>query len=163
MRRLAFLLAVLAGAAACSGGTDAVAIVASSPGSIGTGEQRILVGVTDLSTGEQIARPDVTPVAVLRDEIGSPLGEYQGEFMWTIPDVVGLYVFYVDIPGPATYQMTIDAGDLGELAPIGFDASDDPPQVAVGETAPPSNSRTLEDAPIEDLTSDPTPDDAFYE
>src|SRR5690606_13652086 len=100
--------------------------LATSPNSIGTGQQRLLVGVIDLPTGDMVASPDVTPVAVLRDEIGSPLGEYEGQFLWTIPDVVGLYAFHVEVPGPATYQLDIDAGSLGKLAPIGFVATDDP-------------------------------------
>lgn len=148
---------------ACSGDANSVGQLASSPVSIGMGEQRILVAVIDVETGEMVATPDISPVAVLRDEIGSPLGEYEGEFVWTIPDLVGVYAFYVDIPGPATYQLTIDAGELGELAPIGFVAADDPSQVAVGEDAPLSESRTLEDTPLEDLTSDPTPVESFYE
>jgi hypothetical protein len=149
--------------AACSNETNSLGRLASSPGSIGTGEQRILVAVTDLPTGEMIATSEVTPAAVLRDEIGSPLGEYEGEFVWTIPDVMGVYAFNVDIPGPATYQLTIDAGRLGELAPIGFVAAEDPVQVTVGDPAPLSESRTLDDAPIEELTSDTTPVDSYYE
>lgn len=162
MRRLALTLVAIMALAACSG-SNSIGQLASSTGSIGTGEQRILVAVTDVETREMLATPDVTPVAILRDEIGSPLGEYEGEFVWTIPDVVGLYAFQVDIPGPATYQLTIDAGELGELPPLGFVAAQDPVQVSVGEAAPPSDSRTLEDAPIEDLTSDPTPVESYYE
>lgn len=163
MKRIAAILAIAFLVAACSDDANSVGRLATSQGSIGTGEQRLLVAVTDLSTGEMIATPEVTPVAVLRDDIGSPLGEYEGDFLWTIPDVMGLYVFHVDIPGPATYQLTIDAGDLGELAPIGFVAAEDPLQVAVGEQAPLSDSRTLEEVPLEDLTSDPTPEKSFYE
>jgi hypothetical protein len=137
--------------------------MASSPGTIGIGEQRLLVAVTDLPTGGLVATPDITPVAILRDEIGSPLGEYEGEFVWTIPDVHGLYAFRVVIPGPATYQLTIDAGSLGDLGPIGFVASEDPVQVTVGDLAPLSETRTLEDTPLEELTSDPTPQELFYQ
>lgn len=164
MKRLAigFVVAALA-LVGCSGGGDSVGGLASSGGSIGVGEQRILITVIDKATGEMAATPDVTPVAVLRDDIGSPLGEYEGEFVWTIPDVAGLYAFYVDIPGPATYQLTVDAGELGELPPIGFVASEDPARVTVGDEAPKSESRTLEDASIEDLTSDPTPEESYYE
>jgi hypothetical protein len=163
VRRLSALLLAVATIAACSGETNTLGRMASSPGSIGVGEQRILIAVTDLPTGEMVATPDVTPVAVLRDDIGSPLGEYEGSFVWTIPDVVGLYAFYVDIPGPATYQLDIDAGELGQWPPIGFVAVDDPVQVAVGEPAPLSASRTLADDALENLTSDPTPDESFYE
>ncbi|HET8739965.1 MAG TPA: thioredoxin family protein [Acidimicrobiia bacterium] len=161
MRRAAVLLAALA-LGACSG-QDVLGQVASSPGSIGTGEQRVMVAVVELSSGAIVTDPDITPVALLRDEIGSPIGEYEGEFVWTIPDEVGLYSFRFDIPGPATYQFTLDAGSLGEIGPIGFDAVEDPVQVTVGETAPLSETRTLEDAPIEDLTSDTSPEEAYYE
>jgi hypothetical protein len=163
VKRITVVVVIAMLLAACSEDVNTIGRMATSPGSIGTGMQRILVGVTDLSTGEMIATPDVTPVAVLRDEIGSPLGEYEGEFLWTIPDVVGVYVFYVDIPGPATYQLTIDAKDLGELAPIGFVAAEEPLQVAVGQQAPLSDSRTLDEVPLDDLTSDPTPEESFYE
>jgi hypothetical protein len=163
VRRIAALFGALLFVAGCSGGSNSFGRLASSEASIGTGEQRLLVAVIDVPTSEMIATPDVTPTAVLRDDIGSPLGEYDGEFLWTIPDVVGLYAFYVDIPGPATYQLTIDAGELGELSPIGFVASADPLPVTVGESAPLSESRTLDDAPLDDLTSDPTPDESFYE
>lgn len=156
-------MALSLGVAACSGGTNAQGLLASSANSIGTGEQRILIAVTDASTGEMVATPDITPVAVVRDDTGSPLGEYRGEFVWTIPDVVGLYAFHVELPGPATYQVTVDAGELGELGPIGLVATDDPVQVTVGEPAPRSDSRTLDDAAIGDLTSDPTPEAVYYE
>ena len=162
MRPRAILVLALA-LAACSGGGNSVGGLASSGGSIGIGEQRILITVIDQATGEMAATPDVTPTAVLRDDTGSPLGEYVGEFVWTVPDVAGLYAFYVDIPGPGTYQLTVDAGELGDLPPIGFVASGDPPQVTVGDPAPRSESRTLEDASIEDLTSDPTPEESYYE
>jgi hypothetical protein len=149
--------------AACSGNGDTAAQIASSPGTIGVGSQRLLIAVTDLPTGGLVATPDITPVAILRDEIGSPLGEYEGEFVWTIPDVHGLYAFQVEIPGPATYQLTVDAAALGELGPIGFVAVDDPVQVTVGDKAPSSETRTLEDTPLEQLTSDPTPEEFFYD
>lgn len=163
MRRLLALTAIVLAVAACSDDANSVGVLASSDGSIGIGAQRILVGIVDLPTGDMVATPDVTPVAVLRDEIGSPLGEYEGQFLWTIPDVVGLYAFNVDVPGPATYQLDIDAGSLGKLAPLGFVATDDPVQVAVGEAAPLSVTRTLADASIEELTSDLTPEDPYYE
>ena len=163
MRRLLAFVAIVLAAAACSDDANSMGVLATSERSIGIGEQRILVGVIDLPTGDMVATPDVTPVAVLRDEIGSPLGEYEGQFLWTIPDVVGLYAFYVDVPGPATYQLDIDAGPLGKLAPLGFVATDDPVQVSIGESAPLSDTRTLADAPIDELTSDLTPEEPYYE
>jgi len=157
---LLFTLAV----AACAGDTNSLAQLASSRGSVGVGSQRVLIAVIDRSTNELIATPEITPVATLRDEIGSPIDQYEGEFVWVIPDVHGLYAFDVDVPGPATYQITIDAGELGEnLGPVGFVASQDPPQVNVGELAPRSETRTLGDTPIDQLTSDPNPDERLYQ
>lgn len=163
MRRLTGALFLTLALAACSGGVDAIATVASTQGSVGVGPQRILVAVIDQETDEYLAREDVTPVAVLRDGIGSPLGEYEGEFVWTIPDVRGLYAFEMDIPGANTYQLTIEAGELGELGPIGLIAFGEPLQVAPGEDAPRSETRTVAGTPLEDLTSDPDPDESFYE
>lgn len=162
MRRIAIVACVAVLGVACSNGGEMLGLLASSQGSIGIGEQRILVSVIDPTTNDLVATPDITPVATLRDEIGSPLGEYQGEFLWVIPDVHGIYEFDVEIPGPATYQLTVDAGELGELAPIGFVATDDPIQVQVGEEAPESVTRTLDDTDLADLTSDPDPSPAFY-
>lgn len=161
MRR-AFTIVSAAILAACSAGGNTVAQLAST-GSIGVGDQRILVAVTDLETGGSAASAEVTPVATLRDEIGSPLGEYEGRFVPVIPDVRGVYAFDVEIPAPATYQLTIDAGELGNLGPVGLVAVEDPPQVAVGDRAPLSVTRTLADTPIDELTSDPTPNEAFYQ
>jgi len=162
VKRLFFAAIVLVGACSAGSGVDAMALVVSSAGSIGTGQQRVLVAVIDQQTSQSLADPDVVPVATLRDGIGSPLGEATGQFVWTVPDVRGLYAFEFDIPGPATYQITIDAGELGDLGPIGLVTVDDPVQVAVGEQAPRSETRTLDDAPLDDLTSDPTPDEALY-
>lgn len=162
MRRLGILLTAVSTVAACSGGVDSIGVIASTERSVGVGHQRVLVAVVDLETNEYLATEDIAPVATLRDGIGSPLGEYTGEFVWTIPDVRGLYAFEVEIPGANTYQLTIDAGQLGELGPLGLVAVDDPIQVAPGETAPLSETRTLDDTAIEDITSDPDPDEAFY-
>ena len=162
MRRLAVVLGALIVLASCSGEeTNSFGFMASS--SISTGEQRILIGVRDLVTNEMLASPDITPTAILRDAIGSPLGEYEGEFIWAIPDVSGLYAFYVDVPGPATYQIDVDAGPLGELTPIGFVAVEDPLQVTIGDAAPASDSRTLDDDELANLTTDPEPDPTMYE
>ena len=149
--------------ASCSGSSDALLIVANSRGSVGTGEQRILLSIIDQSTNELMASPDLEVVATLRDGIGSPIGEFEGQFLWLIPDVRGMYSFTMDIPGPATYQLTLDAGELGELGPVGLEAVTDPPQIAVGDMAPRSATRTLEDAALDDLTSDPDPDESLYE
>ncbi|MGH8944546.1 MAG: hypothetical protein ACRDVL_00150, partial [Acidimicrobiia bacterium] len=57
----------------CGSGTDALPFVASSPGTIGVGEQRVLIGLIDRETQEFLVDGEVEAVATLRDENGSPL------------------------------------------------------------------------------------------
>jgi hypothetical protein len=151
--------------AAC--GSDEVepfAVVASSNGSIGIGEQRVLFALVDPETDQFLASPDREASVTIRDENGSPLDTYPMEFIWTIPDVRGLYVAHVDIPEAATYQATIDAEGLATAGPAGFVAFDDPPLIEPGEEAPASQTRTSADFPdLSVITSDPEPDPAMYE
>jgi hypothetical protein len=149
--------------AACGGGSDVSPILASSPNSIGVGEQRVLIALVDIQTNETGGSPDLEVVATLRDRIGSPLGEYPGRFVWIVPEVRGLYAFEFDIPGPGTFQVTLDTSEHGDLGPLGIVAVEDPPGPELGEPAPASDTRTLADTPLEDLTSDPDPDPSFYE
>ena len=141
----------------------ALPVVASSAGSIGVGNQRVLLAIVDLNTNEFLASPDIEATATLRDEFGSPLGEYPMQFVWTVPNVRGLYSVYFDIPEPATYQVTIDAGMLGDLGPIGLVAVADPLVISFGDDAPRSDTRTSAGQDLSQITSDPDPDPSFYE
>jgi hypothetical protein len=166
MRKAAIALLGLVGLlASCgSGEVEPFAQVASSNGSIGLGEQRILFALIDPETNEFLASPDLEATVTIRDENGSPLETYPLEFLWTIPDVRGLYAAHVDIPEAATYQATIEADSLAEAGPAGFVAFDDPPLIEPGEEAPPSETRTSADFPeLSVITSDPEPDPAMYE
>jgi hypothetical protein len=147
--------------AACGESTNVSPILASS--SIGVGTQRVLIGLVDTDTNVMAGTPGLSVTATLRDRIGSPLGEYPGTFVWIVPEVRGLYAFELEIPGPGTFQVTIDAGPHGEVGPLGIVAVEDPPGPGVGEPAPLSVTRTVADTPLEDLTSDPEPDPSFYE
>lgn len=149
--------------AACSSGLDAQPVVASTQGTVGVGTQRVLIGIHDAETGEPISSEEIEVTATLRDRIGSPLGEFEGEFVWMIPDVRGLYAFYMDLPGPGTFQVTLQSEAFGEAGPVGLVAVDDPPMVSAGEAAPLSETRTIDDHALEDITTDDDPDPAFYE
>lgn len=150
-------------AVACSSGVNSVAAVASSPGSVGVGMQRILLAVDNLESGESLADPDTQVVATLRDRIGTPLGEYQGEFVWMVPNVRGLYKFEMDIPGPGTFQITLEGEAIGAPPPVGLVTVEDPQVVTPGEPAPLSDSRTTATDDLDDITTDPDPKPSFYE
>lgn len=165
MRRWASLwsAAALVVVASCGSGVNALPVIATAQESIGVGTQRVLVGLTDLDGGESLASEDLAVTATLRDRIGSPLGEYEGEFVWMVPDVRGLYVFEMDFPGPGTFQVTLENDDLGEMGPVGIMASEDPPMVGLGDSAPLSETRTTTDHDLGDITTDPDPNPSFYE
>lgn len=148
---------------ACRSGTSAFPFIASSPGTIGVGEQRVLVGIIDQETQQFLIDGEVEAVATLRDENGSPLDTSPAELVWTIPEVRGLLVFHFDVPEPATYQLTIDTPSWGELGPIGLVSVADPPVIASGDEAPRSDTRTSETHDLEEITSDPDPEPRFYE
>jgi hypothetical protein len=165
MRRGIALLAIALALAGC--GSDEVtpfAVVASSNGSIGVGDdQRVMLALVDPETDEFLASEDRAATLTLRDENGSPLGTYPMDFVWTVPDVRGLYVTRVEIPEAATYQATIDAEGFATAGPVGFVAFDDAPLIQPGEPAPPSQTKTSEQTPdLALISSDPDPDPAMY-
>lgn len=164
MKRLLATIGLAGVVAACGGdSSDVFPRVASHPAGIGVGEQRVLIGLFDASNNEMIADPDLEVVVTLRDRIGSPLAEAEGEFVWMIPDVRGLYAFHVDFPGSGEFQVTLETGRYGEVGPIRLMASENTPVVQVGADAPRSETRTIPDHELTDITSDPDPDPRFYE
>jgi len=166
MRRLLFgLVATTCLLAGCGSGEVApFALVASSNGSIGIGEQRVMFALIDPDTDEFLAAPDREATLTFSDENGSPLGEYPMDFIWTVPDVRGLYVARIEIPAAGTYQGTIEAEGFEPAGPVGIVAFEDPPLIQPGETAPPSVTRTSADHPdLAIISSDPEPDPAMYE
>ncbi|MEA1903522.1 MAG: hypothetical protein U9N56_08365 [Actinomycetota bacterium] len=164
MRRAVAWLA-LAGLAlgACSTGVDPSIVLASSAQGIGVGQQRILIAVTDLSTGDFLAAPGIDVVGTLRNTDGSPLDESAGRFLWALPDESGVYAFEFTIPEADTFQVTVRSDEWGDVGPIGLVALEDPSVVGVGEEAPLSATRTTATHPLEEITSDPNPDPSLYD
>lgn len=166
MRRLrlsAVLVAAALFTAACSSGPEPLASIASNGASIGTGEQRILIALVDPETNAYLATETDAATALLRNEDGSPLGEHELDFVWTVPGVRGIYAGYFDIPEAGVYQLTVEREGLAVSAPTGFVTVDDPPMVGPGDRAPLSETRVGDD--YEDLsliTTDPDPDPDLY-
>lgn len=163
MRGFAPLAAFVFLVAACGSGSDAFPVIASSPGTIGVGEQRVLVAVIDRETQQFLVSDEVEAVATLRTEDGSPVGTSTAELVWTVPGVRGLLSFVFDIPEPATYQVTIETEPWGELGPVGVVSVADPAVVTPGDGAPRSETRTSDGHGIDEITSDPDPTPRFYE
>lgn len=149
---------------ACSSATTPIARIGSSAGSIGLGEQRVLIVLQDPETNELLASDDLAATATFRDEDGTPLGTVELEFLWTVPDSVGIYVGYFSFPEEGIYQLSVKAGTMSETGPVGFQVVSDPLVVGVGDPAPQSSTRTEAEFPdLAVISSDPSPDPSFYD
>jgi hypothetical protein len=149
--------------AACSSGPEPLAFVASSGASIGTGEQRILIALVDPETNAYLATEEDSATALLRNEDGSPLGDYKLDFVWTVPGVRGVYAGYFEIPEAGVYQLTVEREGLAATGPTGFVTVDDPLMIGPGDQAPLSETRVGDDyADLSLITTDPDPDPDLY-
>jgi hypothetical protein len=165
MRRLTLAMvgAVLVLGACSSESVAPFGIVASSQ-PVGTGEQRVMLGLIDQDTNEYLASPDRPATVTLRNEDGAPIETYDTEFMWTAEDVRGLYVARMEIPAAGTYQVTIDAEGFSTAGPMGLVAVEDPGVVEAGDPAPASETRVAADFPdLSVISSDSDPDPAMYQ
>jgi hypothetical protein len=150
---------------ACGGTqTTPFAVVVSSNGSVGEGEQRVLFALVDPETDEFLASEDREATMTLHDENGAPIETYPMFFVGIIQEVRGIYGANIVIPEAGTYQVTIDADGLNTAGPVGLLAAEDPPVVQLGEPAPPSETRTAAEYPdLSVISSDPEPDPAMYQ
>jgi hypothetical protein len=138
-------------------------IVANAPTTLGaTVEQRVLLGLIDPQTNRSLAEPDLSTVAEFTSAAGE-VNEVPAEFLWTIPEVRGLYItrFTFDAPGNWTVRLRPQGLPATPATPFSVAAKASVPEV--GDQAPPSPTRTSEDEALADITSDPEPDPAFYQ
>jgi hypothetical protein len=137
------------------------ALIASSD--VGTGPSRLLVGVTQ-EDGTRIGSPD-DPVQIEvapLDESAEPR-QVPGTFMWLAEGLYGLYRAEVDFDTPGPWSVTVRPSNGEPLPPTQLTVQDETSAPNIGERAPVAPTPTLDDAPIEDLTTDPDPDPRFYQ
>lgn len=159
MTRLGVALVALA-VAACSSGPVHTPRLLSSRGPV-VGEQRVVVEFVDRGTNAPLSLEAVT--ATLRDRHGSPLGEAEGVAAWVVAGERTAHVFRVDLPEPATYQLTFVADGATFAGPVGIEAVARSPVVAVGDPAPRTRTPILTDGAWGEITSDANPEPALYE
>lgn len=134
-------------------------LVASSD--LAVGQQRLLVALFD-ERSELLGSPTV-PV---RFELRSPAGSttnVEAAFLWSIPEERGLYRATVEFDRAGTWTVVAHPEGLPVSQPADFEVKEDPATVAAGEPAPPSKTPTADQAPLDELTTDPQPDPRFYE
>ena len=150
--------------AACASETSpfpegSVTIVANAD--IGVGASRVQVGVVG-PDGDRLGGPDVPVSFRIAAAGGGETVEYDAEWIWLIEDIVGLYKTEAtfDTPGVWTVSVAPEAGT--PLPATGFQVFESTFAPNVGDAAPPAPIDTLATKPLEQLTTDPKPDEDFY-
>jgi len=150
---------VLAAVTACST-TAGTAVVASSPGTVGLGTQRLMLGLLD-EEGHPAGGPDV-PVTVELRRDGETVSEVPAEWVWTIEGSRGFSVATVELDRAGPWEVVLHPEGRPPTPPAAFTVVEDVSVPEVGEPAPPSRTPTHPDRPLAEITTDPDPEPAFY-
>lgn len=163
------VLALLFILTSCGGAPDAVsgaatentpfAIVANSPGTVSIGKERMLIALIAPDT-ESLATPDRSAVinVVYGGEIVQTL---DAEFLWSVPDVRGLYRVEIDFDEPGNWAIIVSTPDLEVSLPAQFQVFEQDAVPDVGDTAPASVTPTATST-YSEISTDPNPDPRFY-
>ncbi len=162
MRLVLALVIIVFATASCGGEDQPLALVASSPGSIGVGEQRLLLGVVDPESQAFLAAPDRKATASFTGPNDEVLAGVPLDFIWALEGRRGLYRALVDFPQPGVWTVEISASGLPTSMPAQMFVAEDVAMPQVGEPAPPVVTRTSADHDLVEITTDPDPDPSFY-
>ncbi|HKZ18808.1 MAG TPA: thioredoxin family protein [Acidimicrobiia bacterium] len=161
-RALAFLLLISA-LAACSRGPAPLAVVANAPGTFEVGQpQRLLVGLVDSETAAFLASPDLETTGVLIAP-DSTEREVSTEFLWTVPDRVGIYLIRDTFDQEGTWWVKLRPQGMTESMQASFIVGNDDPMPGIGDPAVSIETRTTAEHELSEISSDPDPDPSFYE
>lgn len=156
---LALALAACGGESAFPEGS--LTIVANSD--IGTGSNRLQVGAVS-PEGERLGGPEIPVTFVIEPADGSvDQASFPAEWMWLIPDVVGLYRAEVELPSAGVWGVAVLPEDGQPLAPATFQVRNETFAPNIGEPAPIAPIDTLATKPLEALTTDSDPVEDFYQ
>ncbi len=163
---LAVALAALAWA--CGGSTaggipeDAFPVVANAD--LAVGSQRLLVGLVS-SDGNWLPAPDLAvEFDLYAPEAVEPSFTVDGVFLWTVPEVRGLYRADLIFESSGRWQIAAHSPGGPPTTVIPFDVAEDERAPTMGDRAPVVRTPTAgEVADLSEITTDPEPDPRFYE
>ncbi len=133
------------------------------------GNARIVVMLLD-AKNNPVSAPDRT-LSVGFYDLGkdpkTPIATVPGTFAWSIQNERGIYVLNVDLPEAGTYGLeftTQKAGGTAETIRATMSVLDASSVIKVGSKAPATKTPTLADVggDVTKVSTDPTPDPAFY-
>ncbi len=156
------LLILALAVAACLGSAQdpPIALVANSD--LAVGPQRLLLSLRSLDTAESLDEPDRGVTVEIYTPTGELASSQAAEFLWIVEDVRGLYTTTYTFPEPGIWTVRMLASDLPVTEPTPIQVQPDALTPDVGDEAPPSETPTLADTPLELLTTDFEPDESFY-
>ena len=132
---------------------------------LAVGSSRVIVALRD-GEGDPHGGPEITLDARFFD-LGSsdqePVANAEMRFLYTIPDVRGVYVALVDLPRAGEWGLEATLGGSGDAMRTSFVVNAHSSTPAVGAPAPSVETPTASDLPaIAGISTDPDPDPALY-
>ena len=146
---------------ACSGTSGNLAIVGSSPASIGIGQQRIVMLEVD-QENRVVGGPGDGASATFEGPDGSS-DTVDLDWVWSIPDARGFYIAKPSFPEPGQWTVSISSPERGTSESSTFTVNPTVSLPEVGQPAPRSETRTTPEWDLPAITSDPDPRPSFYE
>ena len=164
MRRAFLLFSLALLLAACSaggGGEPTLAIVANSD--LAVGPQRLLLGLRSLETGEGLEDPQRAVTVEIQNPQGETVNSQPADFLWLVEGVRGVYSATHTFDEAGIWSLRLVPSDLPATEESPFQVLPDAQTPDIGDPAPASETPTLDGTRIEELTTDPNPDPAFYQ
>jgi hypothetical protein len=145
-------------------------VLITASGQVVCGPNRILFTLLD-ADGRPIGAPDRSAkVAIynLGRDPSKPIATLDGGFVWAIEGERGIYVVNTTFPESGRYGAeftTAAAGGQDAAIRLTFDVQPSSTVIKVGDKAPASKTPTLADVggDASHISTDPTPDPAFYQ
>ena len=157
---------VLALSGCSTGQSSTLPIVANAhqAGTLAVGEQRMLVALVESEGNRPVGGPGtvVDFEVFYGDEPDDNATLVPGSFLWTVPDVRGLYRLDVTFDRPGTWGVIAHLPDEEPSEMALFSVVPDSPVPDVGSAAIAIATPTADDFPLHEISSDPDPDPAFY-
>ncbi|MBI2781597.1 MAG: hypothetical protein HYX55_07365 [Chloroflexi bacterium] len=147
-----------------------VPLIIAGAGELACGPNRVLFTILD-KDGRPIGAPDRTAKIAIFDlgrDATKPIATLDGTFIWAIENERGIYVANTTFPEAGLYGAEFTTA-VGTATPVvvrlTFDVQPSSAVIKVGQKAPSSRTPTVADVGGDPtrISTDPTPDPAFYQ
>lgn len=131
---------------------------------LAVGTQRLLVGLVTADGAPHAAPDRSVEFDLYPPEAIEPSFSVPGIFIWTVPEIRGLYRAEVTFDRPGRWQIAVHSPGGPPSLVIPFQVAEEERAPTVGDPAPLARTPTAGDvADLGEITTDPDPDPRFYE